>query len=119
MEKILGAWNLKTVTYHQAGEVYQYDDIKGILLYTFDGYFSVSLKMNPTPKTPYHPNLILNYYSAGKFSPDGDLLNEENIIHGFDKRMGEKRQVKIQLEPNSLKQFFEFSESCLIMTWVR
>lgn len=117
---LVGAWKLKLVELTESKHAERYSDISGLLLYTEGGYFSVSLKLSTNPEKVYSESLIPNYYAAGKFRLNGDVITEENLVHALDSRTGEKRDVKVVYDENQLTQNFEFGpETKLKMVWKR
>ena len=119
-EQLIGTWLLQVFefTIDEKTEVHQ--DAKGISIFSEDGYYSVCLNQAENPEKPYHPCLIKNYYSAGKFSLSQTSYFEQNIVHAFGARVGEKREVKIKLQGNDLIKEMSFPDGSLLkMTWTR
>lgn len=115
---LVGTWKLKSVAFTESEKTELYEDIKGLLIFSADGYYSLGLKLNANPAKAYNKSLIPNYYSAGEYSVNGDVLTEKNQIHALDSRMGEKREVKIILDDKTLVQTFNFGpEAQLKMVW--
>lgn len=119
-EQILGTWLLQGFEFTIDGNTESHQDARGISIFSDDGYYSVCLNQAENPEKPYHPCLIKNYYSAGKFSLSQNSYFEQNIVHAFGSRVGEKREVKIELQGNNLIKEMNFPDgSILKMTWVR
>ncbi|MFX3675761.1 MAG: hypothetical protein ACN6I6_01870 [bacterium] len=118
--KLLGTWYLKSFEFTVNGKTESHNDAKGVSLFTHDDHFSVCLNQAENPKYPYSENLIKKYYSSGKFSIRDGSYFEENIVHAFESRIGEKREVQVSFKGKDLIKEMNFHDgSKLMMTWTK
>lgn len=99
-QQIIGTWNLDTFTITSpSGEEKPWgENVSGLLIYTNDGYMSVSINAKPNPTEPLKSLL----FYAGTYEIKDNLIIHK-VTHATDlNRIGKTMERKVTITDNGM-----------------